>query len=110
MKEARLAFAIRYKDWTIKDWKRVIWIDETSVVLGQRKGNHQVWKTPLEGEEPVAFTIRERYHKGTKFIFWSSFSWDWKGPYHCWAPETKKKKAKSVIKIAAMNAELELSA
>lgn len=34
MKEAKLAFAIKYKDWTIEDWKRVIWTDETSVVLG----------------------------------------------------------------------------
>ena len=33
MKEARLQFALRYKDWTIEDWKNVIWSDETSVVL-----------------------------------------------------------------------------
>ena len=42
MKEARLAFAIKYKDWTIEDWKRVIWMDETSVVLGQRRGSHRI--------------------------------------------------------------------
>ena len=47
MKEARLAFAVKYKDWTIEDWKRVIWTDETSVVLGQQRGNHWVWRTPL---------------------------------------------------------------
>ena len=74
MKEARLAFAIRYKDWTIEDWKRVIWIDEISVILGQRKGNHQVWITSLEGEKLVTSTIRERYYKDTEFMFWSFFS------------------------------------
>ena len=110
MKEARLAFTIKYKDWTIEDWKRIIWTDETNVVLGQRRGNHRVWRTPLEGEEPVTSTIQERYHKGTEFMFWGSFSWDWKGPCHYWAPETKKEKAKLVIKIAAMNTKLESSA
>ena len=38
MKETRLQFALRHKDWTIEDWKNVIWTDETSVVLGQRQG------------------------------------------------------------------------
>jgi transposase len=31
---ARLAFALEHQDWTLEDWKRVIWSDETSVVLG----------------------------------------------------------------------------
>ena len=43
MKKACLEFAIRYKDWTIEDWKRVIWTDETSVILGQRRGNNRIW-------------------------------------------------------------------
>lgn len=34
IKEAKLVFAIKYKNWTIKDWKRVIQTDEISVVLG----------------------------------------------------------------------------
>ena len=42
MKKARLAFAIKYKDWTIEHWKRVIWTNETSVVLGQRKGSYRI--------------------------------------------------------------------
>ena len=69
MKEARLAFAIKYKDWTIEDWKRVIWTDETSVILRQRKGSHRIWKIPLEGEEPVMSIVREQYHKATEFMF-----------------------------------------
>jgi transposase len=28
---ARLDFAIAHKDWTIEDWKRVIWSDETKI-------------------------------------------------------------------------------
>jgi Transposase. len=33
MKE-RLEWCLKYKDWTLKDWKNVIWTDETSVQLG----------------------------------------------------------------------------
>jgi len=30
-KQERLDWCIRYKDWTLEDWKRVIWTDKTSV-------------------------------------------------------------------------------
>ena len=48
MKKARLQFALDHKDWTIEDWKKVIWSDETSVVCGFRRGGHRVWRTPEE--------------------------------------------------------------
>ena len=28
---ARLEWALRYKDWTVEDWKKVIWSDESSI-------------------------------------------------------------------------------
>jgi hypothetical protein len=27
----RLDFALKNKEWTVKDWKRVIWSDETKI-------------------------------------------------------------------------------
>jgi hypothetical protein len=38
MKAARLKFCQDHADWTLEDWKNVIWTDETSVVLGHRRG------------------------------------------------------------------------
>jgi Transposase len=35
---SRLGFCLDHKDWTIEDWKRVIWSDETSVILDHRRG------------------------------------------------------------------------
>ena len=29
--QARLEFARKYQDWTVEDWKRVIWSDETKI-------------------------------------------------------------------------------
>lgn len=74
MKEARLVFAIKYKDWTLEDWKRVIWTDETNVVLGQQKDTHRIWKTFVEREKPVASIVKEEYHKVIEFMFWAAFS------------------------------------
>lgn len=33
MKEEQLQFCLAHKDWTLEDWKLVIWSDETSVIL-----------------------------------------------------------------------------
>ena len=35
-KAARLRWARRYQNWTVEDWKRVIWSDECSIVLGRK--------------------------------------------------------------------------
>src|SRR5437763_11442894 len=46
----RLAFARAHKDWTIEDWKRVIFTDEMSIKIGQeRKDILWVWRK--KGEE-----------------------------------------------------------
>lgn len=48
MQEARLQFALAHKDWKLEDWKNVIWTDETSVVLGHRRGGTRIWRTANE--------------------------------------------------------------
>uniref|UniRef100_A0A093UTP7 Uncharacterized protein n=1 Tax=Talaromyces marneffei PM1 TaxID=1077442 RepID=A0A093UTP7_TALMA len=40
MKQARLAFALEHQHWTLEDFKNIIWTDETSVVLGHRRGSN----------------------------------------------------------------------
>jgi transposase len=44
----RLAFAQRHKDWTIEDWKRVIWSDETKINRFGADGRKWCWKKPGE--------------------------------------------------------------
>ena len=83
MKLARLQFAIEHKNWTLNDWKRVIWTDEASVILGQRRGNVQVWRTVAEGRNPqlAPATIRNRWKGSSEFMFWGSFCYDRKGMF-----------------------------
>ena len=40
MKKARLQFALDHKHWTLEDWKKVIWSDETAIVIGYRRGGY----------------------------------------------------------------------
>jgi transposase len=43
-KRARLEFARKYRDWTIEDWKQVIWSDETKINRFGSDGRVWVWK------------------------------------------------------------------
>jgi len=39
-KRNHLYFALAHKDWTLDDWKRVIWSDELKLIVwGQMEGN-----------------------------------------------------------------------
>ena len=40
-KAARLLWARRYQNWTVEDWKRVIWSDESAIVLGRKSRQHR---------------------------------------------------------------------
>ena len=42
-------FAIQHKDWTIEDWKKVIWSDETKINRLGSDGRKWVWKKHGEG-------------------------------------------------------------
>jgi hypothetical protein len=77
-KARRLAFALEHKDWTLEDWKDVIWSDETSVVLGQRRGAVRIWRTVQDAKDPSC--TRRRWKGVSEFMFWGCFSYDKKGP------------------------------
>jgi transposase len=54
----RLDFALRYKHWTVEDWKRVIWSDETKINRLGSDGREYVWKKS-------GSAITEQHIKGT---------------------------------------------
>ena len=105
MRETRLHFAEKYKDWTVEDWKKVVWTDETSVVLGSRRGSVRVWRNPAEKYHPQV--IKRRHAGYSEFMFWGSFTYDRKGPCHVWKAETAKEKREATAWIDKINEELE---
>jgi hypothetical protein len=50
--KARLDFARRHRYWTVEDWKRVIWSDETKVNRFSSDGRSWCWARDGEGRQP----------------------------------------------------------
>src|SRR5690349_14381422 len=44
----RLNFAQRYQNWTVEDWERVVWSDETKINRLGSDGIKWAWKKPGE--------------------------------------------------------------
>jgi transposase len=105
MMEDRYKWCCDHEHWTLDDWKNVIWSDETSVVLNHRRGGYRVWRKTDKAF--VRSCIRERWKGYSEFMFWGCFSYDKKGPCHCWLPETKQEKEVAAARIEERNQELE---
>lgn len=108
MKDERLKWCQDHADWTLEDWKRVIWSDETSVLLGHRRGGYRIWRR--SDEAFVKSAIRPRWKGYSEFMFWGCFTYDKKGPFHIWQPETAKEKKAADEALEVLNASLEAEA
>ena len=105
IKKKRLEFCLAHQDWTLEDWKNVIFTDETSVCLGQRCGGVRVWRRYSESHEQSV--IRRCWSGYKEFMVWGCFSYDKKGPLHIYLSETAQQKKAAAIEIEALNLELE---
>jgi DDE superfamily endonuclease len=72
----RLDFALAHQHWTVEDWKRVVWSDETKINRLGSDGRKWAWKKSGEG-------LNDRLVEGTlKFGGGSLMMWGcmlWKG-------------------------------
>lgn len=85
-----MQWCLDHENWTLEDWKNVIWSDETSVTWGGQRGRIRVWRT--SGEAYKYHCIRRRWKGFKQFMFWTCFSYDEKGACHVWEDETTKEK------------------
>ena len=108
MKAERLKWCIEHEDWTLNDWKNVIWTDETSVVLNQTRGRRRIWRRA--NEVYVKSAIRRRWAGYSEFMFWGCFTYDKKGPMHIWQPETAAEKKQAEMELRNLNEALEAEA
>jgi transposase len=71
----RLEFAKRHQHWTIDDWMKVIWSDETKINRLGSDGRIWVWKKPGEplSDRLVEGTVK---HGGGSVMVWGCMSWD----------------------------------
>jgi len=77
--KARLEFCKQYKNWTIEDWKKVIWSDETKINRYQSDGKEYYWHRLYETikKHHVKPTVK---HGGGNIMVWGCFNWWRTGP------------------------------
>jgi hypothetical protein len=74
-RKERMDFAIAHQDWTLEDWKRVVWSGETKINRLGSDGRKWVWKKAGEG-------LSDRLVEGTKkfgggsVMVWGCMTWD----------------------------------
>lgn len=79
--KARYQFAQAHKDWTMDDWKRVIFSDETKINRFGSDGRQWVWKTPGEPIKPHHVTPTVKFGGGSVMV-WGCMCYDGVG-YAC---------------------------
>ena len=79
MKNRRLAWCREYKDWTLDDWHKVIFSDETSVEI-QPAASQFVRRN--SGETPTRMHFKPSFRHPVKLMIWSCISFHGTGRIH----------------------------
>jgi transposase len=80
-RKARMDFALAHQHWTVEDWKKVVWSDETKINRLGSDGRKWVWKKAGEGlsDRLVGGTLK---FGGGSLMVWGCMLWDGVG-YAC---------------------------
>jgi len=74
----RLAWCRDHEKWTVKDFKRVLWSDESTFTQFQQARNCRVWREPSE-EWDLDCLVATVKHSPSR-MHWGCFSWFGVGP------------------------------
>ena len=75
----RLDWALKYKNWTVEDWKHVIWSDETSIWIGVNP--RRQWVIRPAGERLNPKYVKKSFkEKRVKVMVWGCFTGGRLGP------------------------------
>lgn len=84
-RKKRLEFARRYRDWTVQQWKNVLFSDETKINRVSSDGRRYVRRPKNQPFNPK-YTIPTLKHGGGSIMVWGSMSWKGPGAIH-WVKE-----------------------
>jgi transposase len=72
----RLKFARDHENWTVEDWKRVLWSDETKINRIGSDGKVYVWKARGEGVSDRTTTPTVKHGGGNNLMVWGCMGWN----------------------------------
>ncbi|GBL78665.1 Transposable element Tc1 transposase [Araneus ventricosus] len=78
-RQLRLQWVRKHRDWTMDEWKRVAWSDESRFLIHHVDGRVRVRRLPGEQLLPP-FTAGHTQAGGGGIMLWGTFSWEALGP------------------------------
>lgn len=80
-RKERMDFALTHQHWTVEDWKKVVWSDETKINRLGLDGRKWVWKKAGEGLSDRLVQGTQK-HGGGSVMVWGCMLWEGPG-YAC---------------------------
>ena len=74
-RKARLEFAERHLEWTVEDWKKVVWSDETKINRFGSDGKDQVWIDKENRQDPRRIKQTVKFGGGN-LMMWGCMGWE----------------------------------
>ena len=71
-----LKFAQYHENWTVEDWKRVLWSDETKINRIWSDGKVYIWKQQGESISDQTTTPTVKHGGGNNLMVWGCLRWN----------------------------------
>jgi len=75
-RQRRLKWALEHQNWTVEDWKRVLWTDETKINRIGSDGRVYVWKKKGEPLSDRTCLPTVKHGGGNNLMVWGCMGWN----------------------------------
>ena len=99
----RYELALSRQHWGLAEWRMVIFSDEASIIVSAKRGQQKLSR--FSDEKYHRDCIERQYNNYSEAMFWSCFTYDFKGPCHIYYPETLEQTPRNKELMDQLNGE-----